>query len=287
MDHNELHTKLLAPFADADIEWRLQWTDNENGTGIAVPYVTNRAIQNRLDNTVGVDGWKNEYVPWHSDGKKASQLCGISIWSQARKDWITKYDGADDSDIEPIKGGLSDSMKRTAVQWGIGRYLYGMDAVFVSTEKRGKTTIIKKSETAKLNQAHREHVKRFFGAEATEKTDQPPTAPPETEKQTPPKQPPKQQDAPHLVPNITAEGPPEVYMVLKVVPVASVKRGQDSNLQLRDINGKTVEVFLRGFNPSLTSGTILRNCVFSEKANEGVRYCILEKYEIAAQDDAA
>mgnify|MGYP002508284444 CR=1 FL=1 len=34
---------------------------------------------------------------------------------------------------EPIKGGLSDSMKRAAVQWGIGRVLYNMEPVLVSS----------------------------------------------------------------------------------------------------------------------------------------------------------
>jgi len=162
MQH-DIHEALSAPFADSDIEWRLQWADDDKGTGIAVPYVTNRAIQARLDKAVGAPGWKNEYLPWHSDGKKASQLCGISIYFADRKEWVTKYDGAEDSDIEPIKGGLSDSMKRAAVQWGIGRYLYSMDTVYVETEKRGKTTVIKKTSQSKLNEAHRRAVAAIFG----------------------------------------------------------------------------------------------------------------------------
>jgi len=40
---------------------------------------------------------------------------------------VTKWDGADNTDIESVKGGLSDSMKRAAVQWGMGRYLYALD----------------------------------------------------------------------------------------------------------------------------------------------------------------
>ena len=32
--------------------------------GIAVPYVTNRAIQNRLDEVVGPENWYNKYRPW-------------------------------------------------------------------------------------------------------------------------------------------------------------------------------------------------------------------------------
>ena len=82
-----------------------------------MPYVTNRAIQNRLDDVMGPDRWHNEFKPWHSTGKRESQLCGISLYFEERG-WITKWDGAEDSDIEPIKGGLSDSMKRAANQWG-------------------------------------------------------------------------------------------------------------------------------------------------------------------------
>ena len=55
--------------------------------------------------------------PWHSNGKKEAQLCGIAIFFEGRG-FITKWDGAEDSDIEAVKGGLSDSMKRAAVQWG-------------------------------------------------------------------------------------------------------------------------------------------------------------------------
>ena len=54
--------------------------------------------------------------------------------------FITKWDGAEDSDIEPVKGGLSDSMKRAAVQWGIGRYLYSMGALWVDVEQSEQQT---------------------------------------------------------------------------------------------------------------------------------------------------
>jgi hypothetical protein len=38
--------------------------------------------------------------------------------------WISRCDGADDTNIEGAKGGLSDAFKRAAVKFGIGRYLY-------------------------------------------------------------------------------------------------------------------------------------------------------------------
>ena len=54
----------FAPFQSADIEWRISATNSAKTSGLAVPYVTNRAIQTRLDSTVGIDGWHNDFVPW-------------------------------------------------------------------------------------------------------------------------------------------------------------------------------------------------------------------------------
>ena len=115
--------------------------------------MTNRAIQARLDDVVGPDGWYNEYKPWHRAGQKDAQICGISICFP-EKGFITKWDGAEDTDIEPVKGGLSDSMKRAAVQWGIGRVLYNIDTVLVDVEPRGKSWIMKKSERSKLDKLY-------------------------------------------------------------------------------------------------------------------------------------
>ena len=49
-------------------------------------------------------------------------ICELSINIDGT--WITKSDGADDSNIEGAKGGISDALKRAAVLFGIGRYLY-------------------------------------------------------------------------------------------------------------------------------------------------------------------
>ena len=118
-DAKTIREELARPFAPEDLEWRIQVTSKDKTSGLAIPYVTNRAIQDRLDEVVGPENWYNDYKPWHGNGKKDAQICGISIYFED-KGFITKWDGAEDSDIEPIKGGLSDSMKRSAVQWGIG-----------------------------------------------------------------------------------------------------------------------------------------------------------------------
>lgn len=137
--------KLKEPFPAKDIEWRLQ-TAGTSKSGdiyaICLAYVTNRAICNRLDDVCGPENWRNEF----QKGPDGGVLCGLSI--KVNNEWVTKWDGASNTDIEGVKGGLSGSMKRAAsTGWGIGRYLYNLEEGFAtiydknSKEKayRGKT----------------------------------------------------------------------------------------------------------------------------------------------------
>ena len=137
MDPQEIMQKLQEPFPPDELEWRVGSTNSDKSRGIALAYVTNRAIQNRLDEVFGVFGWRNEFREW----KNNSQLCGISV--KVGEEWITKWDGADDSNMEAVKGGLSDAMKRAAYQWGIGRYLYNLENVWVPIEPVGKSYRLK------------------------------------------------------------------------------------------------------------------------------------------------
>jgi hypothetical protein len=114
--------RLADKFPEDCIEWRIGSQALYNGKPWAtcLAYLTNRAIMDRLDEICGSANWRNEFRQWHGE----SQLCGISI--RIDGEWITKWDGAPNTGIEPIKGGLSDSMKRAAVLWGIARYLYDL-----------------------------------------------------------------------------------------------------------------------------------------------------------------
>jgi hypothetical protein len=134
MNVKEITERLREPFPQEDIEWRVQRVVQVNNRwqAVVVPFVQNRAIQNRLDEVFGVAGWENVYQPIHQ-----GILCGIRAWINGRE--ITKWDGADITNIEPTKGGLSNAMKRAAVQWGIGRYLYDLEEVWVEINNTKKT----------------------------------------------------------------------------------------------------------------------------------------------------
>lgn len=128
---------LHSPFKTEDIEWRVQRTLNtaKGPKAVVLAYVTNRAIMNRLDEVFGVGNWMNEYKEWRDKGV----LCGIS--AKIDGEWVTKWDGAEETNIEAVKGGFSGSMKRAAVQWGIGRYLYNLDETWVDLKERGQNYV--------------------------------------------------------------------------------------------------------------------------------------------------
>jgi hypothetical protein len=131
--------RLHAKFSPTDLEWRLQQCGEKNGKiwAMCLCYIDNRAIMNRLDQVMYPQNWKNEY----REGPQGGVLCGLSL--RVDGEWLTKWDGAENTDVEAVKGGLSDSMKRAAVQWGIGRYLYNLETGFAEVceggQKRGKT----------------------------------------------------------------------------------------------------------------------------------------------------
>jgi len=137
--------RLKEPFKENHIEWRIQRSgvqkDGKTPWAFVLAYVTNRAIMDRLDEVFGPENWQNTFQPAPDGGV----MCGISVWIKDR--WVTKYDGAENTNVEAVKGGLSSAMKRTAVQWGIGRYLYGLDANFAIINEYGKHQGVAKSKS--------------------------------------------------------------------------------------------------------------------------------------------
>ena len=120
----ELMKKLQKPFKVEEIGFKVTAMTQDKSKGLVAAYVSNSAIQQRLDEVFGPFGWQVEFKEWKS-GK--AQICKISVWNGEQ--WISKEDGAGDTDFEAIKGGISDSMKRCARMFGIGRYLCNENCV--------------------------------------------------------------------------------------------------------------------------------------------------------------
>lgn len=126
---------LRAPFKESEIEWRIgQSGIAKSGKPWAtcLAYLTSRAVMDRLDEVVGPQNWRDEYEKIEIVSNKGEVetgfICRLSLCVDG--EWITKVDGAQTTNFEAFKGGLSDALKRAAVKWGIGRYLYDLEAAF-------------------------------------------------------------------------------------------------------------------------------------------------------------
>lgn len=287
-DAKTIREELARPFAPEDLEWRIQVTSKDKTSGLAIPYVTNRAIQDRLDEVVGPENWYNDYKPWHGNGKKDAQICGISIYFEG-KGFITKWDGAEDTDIEPVKGGLSDSMKRAAVQWGVGRVLYKMTKpLWVRIEQKGNSYVICDTERPKLNAAY---------LELLDKLHQLPTSPGAAQAQLSYKrnvQPPQQVQpqptvvAPQAQPSAQQPLPFTTRQVCQYVVLAANSQ-QDMSGQplvcatLQNAEGKQAKVYAQGSHPALTPGAQLYDAQITMRKQGNVAFYTLDGYQVVQQ----
>lgn len=119
-DVESITQALSAPFDRSEVKFKPAVVSGNRA--LALAYVDARAIQDRLDEVLGVLGWQDSYrvLP---DG---SVMCRLRL--KIGGEWITKVDVGGQSEQpdggDRLKAAVSDALKRAAVKFGIGRYLY-------------------------------------------------------------------------------------------------------------------------------------------------------------------
>lgn len=110
-----------------EIDCRIQSLyENKNGVGaVVLLYKDARVDMNILDETVGAMNWKRAH---ELIGDRL--YCTISIRDE-NNEWVSKQDVGTESNTEKEKGQASDSFKRAAVNWGIGRELYSAPFIYI------------------------------------------------------------------------------------------------------------------------------------------------------------
>lgn len=119
---------LAAPFPPEAIHWRAQTVTKNGDKALALAYIDARDVMDRLDAVCGPANWQDSYT----ETAKGRLICTLSL--RVGEEWIAKSDGAGDTDVEGSKGAISDALKRAAVKWGIGRYLYDLGNVWAPCE---------------------------------------------------------------------------------------------------------------------------------------------------------
>ena len=139
--------KLQRPFRN--MRWKINAISKDKTKCMIVPYIDSRDVQERLDMVVGPDSWYDVYSEYGNGGITCS-LC-ICVG----EDWVCKSDigaytiqdkkdGHSNKDVKPdeIKGSASDAFKRAAVKWGIGRYLYSIEGIWLPYDSTVKRPVI-------------------------------------------------------------------------------------------------------------------------------------------------
>lgn len=123
-----MFNQLAAPFPPEAISWRAQQVTKNGDKALALAYIDARDLMRRLDEVCGPENWQDAYT----ETARGRVICTLSI--RINGEWVSKSDGAGDTDVEGEKGGMSDAFKRAGVKWGVGRYLYETDTVFAPCE---------------------------------------------------------------------------------------------------------------------------------------------------------
>lgn len=130
-----INLKALAePFPADAIGWKPQ---SINGArALAIAYIDARDVMDRLDAVAGVADWQDSYTAL-PDG---NVICRLSL--RIGGEWISKEDVGSESEQKDEgdrrKAAFSDALKRAAIKWGIGRYLYRLPAQWVDYDPQKK-----------------------------------------------------------------------------------------------------------------------------------------------------
>ena len=133
----ETTLSLAEPFDPAELKYKPQVVNGNRA--IAVTYIDARLIQDRLDEVVGVENWQDEYQPLPG----GSVLCRLRV--RIGKRWITKMDVGSPSEQpdegDRTKAAFSDALKRAAVKFSIGRYLYRLPVQWVDYDPKKRRIV--------------------------------------------------------------------------------------------------------------------------------------------------
>ena len=135
MTLSELQERLAEPFDIRELKHRPQ--SAKGNRCMALTYIDCRVVMDRLDDVVGVGNWQDEYNVL-ADG---SVICQLRVCLDGN--WITKTDVGSPSEQpdagDRLKAAFSDALKRAAVKFGIGRYLYRLKNSWVDYDPQSKT----------------------------------------------------------------------------------------------------------------------------------------------------
>lgn len=122
----QIYAALSQRFSQRDVRWRK--TEPVGSTVQLIPYIGIHAIQERLDNAVGFDGWEFALRP-----EQKGFVASLTLTIDGKR--VTKEDGAQSDNLDLAR---ELAFERAAAAWNIGRYLSDAPRVQVAVDAEGK-----------------------------------------------------------------------------------------------------------------------------------------------------
>lgn len=132
---NEEYLKSILPELKKpmDYKWRVQSFSKRKPQATCVAYIDARDVMDRLD-AVCIYGWERIHAEF-----KGHLYSGVTI-IMPNGEKHTRWDCGIESNTDAEKGEASDSFKRAAVNWGVGRFLYDLGMQYLpANEAKGQS----------------------------------------------------------------------------------------------------------------------------------------------------
>lgn len=129
MNDEYLKTILSALSAPMPYKWRVQSFSKNKPQATCVAYIDARDAMQRLDD-VCVYGWQRRHIEI-----KGHIYCEVGI-VMPDGSVLWRMDCGTESNTEAEKGESSDSFKRACVNFGVGRFLYDLDIVYLPADAK-------------------------------------------------------------------------------------------------------------------------------------------------------
>jgi hypothetical protein len=155
----EAAVHLRRPFAPNAIKWKIQSAGPKNGNkewAVVVAYIDARLVSERL-NLVCPDIWYPRYKAIEGGGDR--MWCDLTVGVLPSGEPNTRGDiGIGQGQEDKSKGMVSDSLKRAAVHFGVGRPIYALPQVWFKVRethgKDGDQPVLKRRNDGKVTTIH-------------------------------------------------------------------------------------------------------------------------------------
>lgn len=130
----DVKSRLSQPFSAEEVRFKPQTVSGNRA--LAVAFVDARAIMDRLDAVLGPENWQDDYTRLDT----GEVVCRLSL--RLNGEWLTKVDVGGQSEQKDagdrVKSAFSEALKRAAVKWGVGRYLYRLPMTWCDYDPQRK-----------------------------------------------------------------------------------------------------------------------------------------------------